>query len=106
MVTLMSLTLPAAARTCDTRFQLLNHSGRTVVDVNFDPARDDCRHWRADRLLGTRLEDGEGRNVAPPLGGRYGFRVASADGGTAGRLAVDICRTSGVNSLDGRITAE
>ncbi len=103
---LMGLAPPVAAQICDTRFRLTNLSGRTVVEVNFDPARDDLGSWREDRLDGRVLHDEAWRNFAPAVGGRYDFRVVFADGETAERRSVDVCRIGRVTILDGRIVAE
>jgi hypothetical protein len=79
-------------RACDTRFQVVNNSGLTVMQLFFSHAsRSD---WGVDQLGANVLQPGRVWNFTAANAGAYDFRVVYANGRAAELRRVDICRAS------------
>lgn len=77
---------------CDTRFQVVNNSGLTVMQLYFShAARND---WGVDQLGQSVLPPGRLVNFTAANAGAYDFRVVYANGRAAELRRVDICRAS------------
>jgi hypothetical protein len=77
---------------CDTRFQVVNNSSLTVMQLFFSHAsRTD---WGVDQLGQNVLPPGRAWNFAAANAGAYDFRVIYANGRAAELRRVDICRAS------------
>ena len=77
---------------CDTRFQVVNNSGLTVMQLFFSHAsRND---WGVDQLGQNVLPPGRAWNFTAANAGAYDFRVVYANGRAAELRRVDICRAS------------
>jgi hypothetical protein len=80
------------APVCDTRFQVVNNSGLTVMQLFFSHAsRSD---WGVDQLGANVLPPGRAWNFTAANAGAYDFRVVYANGRAAELRRVDICRAS------------
>jgi hypothetical protein len=79
-------------RGCDTRFQVVNNSSLTVMQLFFSHAsRND---WGVDQLGQNVLPPGRAWNYTAANAGAYDFRVVYANGRAAELRRVDICRAS------------
>lgn len=79
-------------RACDTRFQVVNNSGLTVMQLFFSHAsRSD---WGVDQLGANVLPPGRVWNFTAANAGAYDFRVVYQNGRAAEIRRVDICRAS------------
>lgn len=77
---------------CDTRFQVVNNSSRTVLTLQYSHAsRND---WGVDQLGQNVLPPGRVWNARAANAGLYDFRITWAGGGAAELRRVDICRAS------------
>jgi hypothetical protein len=77
---------------CDTRFQVVNNSGLTVMQLFFSHAsRND---WGVDQLGQNVLPPGRVWNYTAANAGAYDFRVVYQNGRAAELRRVDICRAS------------
>jgi hypothetical protein len=77
---------------CDTRFQVVNNSGLTVMQLFFSHAsRSD---WGVDQLGQNVLPPGRAWNFTAANAGAYDFRVVYQNGRAAELRRVDICRAS------------
>jgi len=77
---------------CDTRFQVVNNSGLTVMQLFFSHAsRND---WGVDQLGQNVLAPGRVWNYTAANAGSYDFRVVYQNGRAAELRRVDICRAS------------
>jgi hypothetical protein len=83
---------PPVVQSCDTRFQVVNNSGLTVMQLFFSHAsRND---WGVDQLGQNVLPPGRAWNFTAANAGAYDFRVVYANGRAAELRRVDICRAS------------
>lgn len=79
-------------RACDTRFQVVNNSSLTVMQLFFSHAsRND---WGVDQLGQNVLPPGRAWNYTAANAGAYDFRVVYANGRAAELRRVDICRAT------------
>lgn len=77
---------------CDTRFQVVNNSSRTVLTLQYSHAsRND---WGVDQLGQNVLAPRRVWNARAANAGLYDFRVTWVGGGAAELRRVDICRAS------------
>lgn len=77
---------------CDTRFQVLNNSSRTVLTLQYSHAS--LPGWGVDQLGQNVLRPGQVWNARAGNTGLYDFRIQWAGGGAAELRRVDICRAS------------
>jgi hypothetical protein len=83
---------PALAQGCDTSFEVVNRSNRTVQELYFSSAnRDD---WGRDRLGENVLPSGRRVSFRPPAGGNYDFKVVWDNGRSAELRNVNVCSAS------------
>jgi hypothetical protein len=83
---------PPVVQSCDTRFQVVNNSGLTVMQLFFSHAsRND---WGVDQLGQNVLAPGRVWNFTAANAGAYDFRVVYQNGRAAELRRVDICRAS------------
>lgn len=81
-----------APAVCDTRFQVVNNSSRTVLTLQYSHAsRND---WGPDQLGQNVLAPGRVWNARAANTGLYDFRITWLGGGAAELRRVDICRAS------------
>ncbi len=77
---------------CDTRFQVVNNSSLTVMQLYFSHAsRND---WGVDQLGQNVLPPGRVVNYTANNAGQYDFRIVWQNGRAAELRRVDICRAS------------
>lgn len=79
-------------RGCDTRFQVVNNSSMTVMQLFFSHAS--LANWGADQLGQSVLPPGRVVNYAANNAGAYDFRIVWQNGRAAELRRVDICRAS------------
>ncbi|WP_137125903.1 hypothetical protein [Roseomonas sp. HF4] len=88
----VAVAQPPAAVGCDTRFQVVNQSSQTVMQLYF--SHSSLAAWGVDQL---------GQNVLPPgrvttyranNAGNYDFRIVWANGRAAELRRVNICAAS------------
>lgn len=77
---------------CDTRFQVVNNSSLTVMQLFFSHSSID--NWGVDQLGQNVLPPGRVWNYRAANAGAYDFRVIYANGRAAELRRVDICRAS------------
>jgi len=77
---------------CDTRFQVVNNSSRTVLTLQYSHAS--LSSWGPDMLGQSVLRPGQTLTTRAANTGLYDFRVTWAGGGAAELRRVDICRAS------------
>ena len=83
---------PPFVPSCDTRFQVVNNSGLTVMQLFFSHAsRTD---WGVDQLGPNVLPPGRAWNFAAANAVAHDFRVVDANGRAAEIRRVDTCRAS------------
>ncbi|MBR0679543.1 hypothetical protein GXW74_03530 [Roseomonas eburnea] len=77
---------------CDTRFQVVNNSSLTVMQLFF--SHSSINNWGPDQLGQNVLPPGRVWNYRAANAGAYDFRVVYANGRAAELRRVDICRAS------------
>jgi hypothetical protein len=77
---------------CDTRFQVVNNSSRTVLTLQYSHAS--LASWGVDQLGQNVLRPGQVWNARAANAGLYDFRIQWMGGGAAELRRVDICRAS------------
>jgi hypothetical protein len=89
---------------CDTRFQVVNRSSLTVMQLFFSHAsRND---WGVDQLGANVLPPGRVWNYTAANAGAYDFRVVYQNGRAAELRRVDICRASRIVVTNGGLYAQ
>ncbi|MBR0671204.1 hypothetical protein [Neoroseomonas soli] len=81
---------PAVA--CDTRFQVVNNSSMTVMQVFF--SHSSINNWGTDQLGQYVLRPGGTWNYRAANAGAYDFRIVWQNGRAAELRRIDICRAS------------
>ncbi|MES2711074.1 MAG: hypothetical protein V4653_05790 [Pseudomonadota bacterium] len=99
-----TISLPALAQSCDTSFNVVNNSGRTIMEIYFSPARQN--NWGADRLGADVLAAGASKAFRPSPGGAYDFRMVFDGGAPVERRNVDICAVSTITVTATGINAQ
>ena len=77
---------------CDTRFQVVNNSSLTVMQLFFSHAS--LANWGVDQLGQRVLPPGRVVNYTANNAGNYDFRIVWQNGRAAELRRVDICRAS------------
>jgi hypothetical protein len=77
---------------CDTRFQVVNNSSMTVMQLFFSHAS--LANWGVDQLGQNVLPPGRVVNYTANNAGQYDFRIVWQNGRAAELRRVDICRAS------------
>lgn len=77
---------------CDTRFQVVNNSSLTVMQLFFSHAS--LANWGVDQLGQSVLAPGRFVNYTANNAGQYDFRIVWQNGRAAELRRVDICRAS------------
>lgn len=77
---------------CDTRFQVVNNSSRTVLTLQYSHAS--LANWGVDQLGQSVIAPGQVWNARAANAGAYDFRITWAGGGAAELRNIDICRAS------------
>jgi hypothetical protein len=77
---------------CDTRFQVVNNSSLTVMQLFF--SHSSISNWGVDQLGQNVLPPGRVWNYRANNAGNYDFRVVWQNGRAAELRRVDICRAS------------
>ena len=77
---------------CDTRFQVVNNSSLTVMQLFFSHAS--LANWGVDQLGQNVLPPGRVVNYTANNAGNYEFRIVWQNGRAAELRRVDICRAS------------
>ena len=83
---------PAYRQGCDSRFQVVNNSSRTVLTLQYSHAS--LANWGVDQLGQNVLPPGRVWNARAANAGSYDFRITWAGGGAAELRQVDICLAS------------
>lgn len=95
---------PAQAQQCDTRFEFVNRSSRTVMEFYFDASSNP--NWTRDELGTGVMAPNERKNFRAARTGLYDFKAVWDNGRSAELRQIDICRASRVTLTDGGLTAE
>jgi len=99
-----SFALPAYAQNCDTRFNVVNASGRTIMEIYFSPTSQNS--WGVDQLGTEVLAAGASKTFQPATGGAYDFRMVFDGGAPVERRNVDICVVSTITVSATAISAQ
>jgi len=83
---------PTPAPGCDTRFQVINRSSRTVLTLQYSHAS--LSSWGADQLGQNVLAPGQVWNARAANVGAYDFRITWVGGGAAELRNINICVAS------------
>ncbi len=77
---------------CDSRFQVVNNSSRTVLTLQY--SHSSLANWGVDQLGQNVLPPGRVWNARANNAGNYDFRITWAGGGAAELRQVNICAAS------------
>jgi hypothetical protein len=88
----VAVAQPPVAVGCDTRFQVVNNSSRTVLTLQYSHAS--LSSWGGDVLGQNVLRPGQVLTTRAANAGLHDFRITWAGGGAAELRRVDICRAS------------
>ena len=83
---------PTPSPGCDTRFQLVNNSSRTVLTFQYSHAS--LSSWGVDQLGQNVLAPGQVWNARAANAGAYDFRITWVGGGAAELRNINICAAS------------
>lgn len=98
-----SAVAPAHAQ-CDTRFEFVNRSSRTVMELYFDASSNP--NWTRDELGNGVMQPGQARVFRAAYTGLYDFRAVWDNGRAAELRRVNICTTVRVTLTDNGLRAE
>ncbi|MFL1461680.1 hypothetical protein ACI6QG_05725 [Roseococcus sp. DSY-14] len=94
----------AAQAQCDTRFDFLNRTSRTVNEIYFDSSSNP--NWTRDELGRDVLPSGQARRFRAAYTGNYDFRVVLDNGRAMELRQINICTTSRIIATDNGLRAE
>jgi hypothetical protein len=94
----------AQAQGCDTRFDLINNSGRTIMEFYFDSSRNP--NWTRDELGRDVLPAGQVRRFRAVYSGNYDFRAVFQGGGAQELRQVNVCQITKIIVTDRGMRAE
>ncbi|GGJ39705.1 hypothetical protein GCM10011320_54190 [Neoroseomonas lacus] len=83
---------PPIGQACDSRFQVVNQSSRTVLTLQY--SHSSLANWGVDQLGQNVLPPGRVWNARASNAGNYDFRITWAGGGAAELRQVNICLAS------------
>lgn len=83
---------PTPVPSCDTRFQVVNNSSRTVLTLQY--SHSSLANWGVDQLGQNVIAPGRVWNARAANVGNYDFRITWVGGGAAELRNVNICRAS------------
>jgi hypothetical protein len=86
------VTSGVPAPSCDTRFQLVNNSSRTILTFQYSHAS--LSSWGVDQLGANVLAPGQVFNARAANAGAYDFRITWVNGGAAELRNINICVAS------------
>jgi hypothetical protein len=89
---------------CDTRFQVVNRSSRTVLTLQY--SHSSLANWGVDQLGQNVLPPGRVFNARAANAGNYDFRITYAGGGARELRNVNICRASRIVVTNGGMYAQ
>lgn len=89
----------SASRGCDTSFQVVNASSRTVEAFHFGPSSQ--QSWGPDRLGRATLPPGGSTGFRAANGGPHDFQAVWRGGQSVEAMRVDVCRVNRVTVTNG-----